>query len=323
MTMAVETILITGGSGFIGLELSKVLMAEGHRIAVFDMKSPEPLLCGEGSVDFVCRDITNFSQVLNGVRDFRPDTIVHLAALLSEPSERNPWASISVNALGTYHVLEAARLFGVKKVIFSSSMAVYVNERTRVEVVSEETVQRPPLIYGVTKVFSELLALYYHSKFGMDTRGVRLPALIGPYVKSPGFGQFNSRMIEAAIRGESFEVNVPEDTVIPLLYIKDAIRSLAMLYHAPEQRLLTRIYNVGQMMPPPRTIDLVNVVRRYYPDTRITFNPELRASEVARNTPREILCHEARDEWGWHTAYSPEETVKDFIATVTHDQGRR
>ncbi len=256
-----ETVLITGGSGFIGVELANSLMAEGHRIVVFDLKPPETLLHGSDAVRYVNADITNFSQVLNAVRDFKPEVIIHLAAILSAPSENNPWASISVNGMGTYHILEAARLFDSKRVILTSSLAVYVNPMHNVEVVTEETPQRSVLIYGVTKVFSELLGLYYHKKFGIDVRGIRLPVLIGPNVNSPGFGQYNSRLVEAAILGKPFEVTVPEDTVVPLLYVKDALRSLIMLNKAPEDGLVTRIYNVGQIMPPPRTLDLVNAVQ--------------------------------------------------------------
>lgn len=315
-----ETILITGGSGFIGLELAKSLIAEGSRIVVFDLKPPKPLPEGASLLTFVPGDITNLSQVLNVVREHRPAGIIHLAALLSEPSERNPWASISINGLGTYHVLEAARLFETRKVLFSSSMAVYVRDGFGGRIVTEETPQRPTMIYGITKVFSELIAHYYHRKFGVDTRGIRLPVLVGPHVESGGFGQFNSLMIEAAILGKPFDVTVPEDAVIPLLYIKDAVRSLAMLYRAPAEALVTRIYNIGHITPPPSTGDIVGTVRKYCPDAQLTFRPDHAGTEVARNSPLEIRCDEATKEWGWSVEYSLEDMVKDFMATFNNSE---
>lgn len=311
-----ETILITGGSGFIGLQLARELITQGSRVVIFDLKAPEPIVGVEqGAVVHVRGDVTSLPAILNAVRDFKTDSIIHLAALLSEPSEANPWASININALGTYHILEAARLFAVKKVLFTSSMAVYVNNRFRVEVADEETVQRPQIIYGVTKTFAENLGLYYCGKFGIDFRGVRLPNLIGPNLVTPGFGQYNSKIIESAMLGKPFEVSVPEDTVIPVLYIKDAIKSLVMLYRAREERLLTRVYNVGQIMPPPRTIDIVATIKKYFPDAQIIFKPDPRSVAIVGSTPREIKGDRAREEWDWSVSYSLEEAVKDFVET--------
>ena len=129
-------------------------------------------------------------------------------------------------------------MFGVKKVMFTGSMGSYAV--TQETVVMEETKQKPMLIYGVTKVFGELLGLYYQRKFGTDFRGIRFPQLIGPNVKTFGFGQYNPWLIEAAVKGEPFDVWAPEETVLPLLYIKDAVRSLVMLYDADESRLATQ-----------------------------------------------------------------------------------
>ncbi|MBN1101922.1 MAG: NAD-dependent epimerase/dehydratase family protein [Deltaproteobacteria bacterium] len=315
-----ETILITGGSGFLGLLLARDLIAEGKRIVVFDLKSPDSLMrAWADRVIYRRGDITDFSQVLNAVRDCSVEGIIHLAALLSEPSEANPWASINVNAMGAYHVLEAARLFGVKKVLITSSLAVYVNNLCKFDVITEETLQRPQIIYGVTKVFTELLGLYYQRKFALDVRGIRLPVIIGPNVESPGFGQYHSQLIQSAVLGRPFEVKVPEDTAVPLLYVKDAVASLRTLFHASAEGLVTRIYNVGQIMPPPTVGDVARTVRKHYPEAQITFRPDPVLTEVARNTPREIRCDEAREEWGWRVSYSLDEMVKDFIATFAEN----
>ena len=88
-----------------------------------------------------------------------------------------------------------------------------------------------------------------------------------------------------------------------------------MLNKAPEDSLVTRIYNVGQIMPPPRTLDLVNAVRKHYPEAKISFNPDPLTTEVNKNTPREIRCDEARNEWGWRVSYSLDDMVDDFITT--------
>jgi threonine 3-dehydrogenase len=304
-------VLLTGGAGFIGVELAKEFLARGEEVVVFDTAMADSLFAGNQNVTRIKGDITNFPEVLNVVERYKIDTIFHLAAILSMGSEANPWASINVNGLGTYYVLEAARLFHVKKVIYSSSMGSYTV--TRDTIVTEDTKQRPTLIYGVTKVFGELLGLYYQRKFGLDFRGIRFPQLIGPNVKTFGFGQYNPWLIEAAIKGESFDIWAPPDTVLPLLYIKDAIRSLVMLHDADESRVITRVYNLGQIMPPPTARDVVDVVKKYYPDARINFKPDPDAAVGLATIPKIIKGDEAEKEWGWRVAYSLEDTVRDFI----------
>lgn len=305
-------ILITGGGGFTGSRLASTFIEQGRKVVIFDIgfndieKEMYP-----GMLTRVKGDIRNWPEVLSVVKEHNIDTIFHLAAMLTVPSEANPWASLNVNALGIYHVLEAARLFNVKKILFTSSIGAYgVTQDT---IVTNNTVQRPTNIYGISKVFGELLGVYYHTKFGIDFRGVRLPSVLGLGVKTPGVGQYNPLAIEAAINGEPFEIWVPEDTVIPMMYVKDAIRSLVMLHDAPEEKIVTRIYNVGQITPPPTAKDLVDTIKKYYPEAQITFKPDPAIMNILKAIPRVIKSDEAEAEWGWMLSYSMDDTVKDII----------
>jgi threonine 3-dehydrogenase len=304
-------ILITGGSGFIGLGLSRVLLEKGHEVVLFDIASPEKEKREGRQTTFVRGNISDWAEVLNVVRDWKIEHIFHLAAMLSAQCEANPWAAIQVNGLGIYHVLEASRLFGVKKVIFTSSMGAY--GVIPGGIVKDETVQRPQIMYGVTKVFGELLGLYYHRRFGIDFRGVRFPQLLGPGVKSEGYGQYDPKMIESAIRGISFEAWVTEETSIPIMYIKDAIRCLLELFEADGGKIKTRIYNVGQILPSPTAGDLLEEIKKHFHDVSITFNPDPKAMEVLKTIPKKLEDQEARIEWGWTIRYGLKEMVEDFI----------
>jgi threonine 3-dehydrogenase len=304
-------VLITGGSGFIGSSLAGELLSQGEKVVIFDKVIENSLFRGVEGVSLVKGDITSSHHLLNAMRDHKIVSVFHTAGILSAMSEADPWTALDINAFGTYHVLEAARLFGVRKLVFTSSMGSYTVAQGTI--VTEETKQSPTLIYGVTKVFGELLGLYYHRRFGLDFRGIRLPQLIGPNVKAFGFGQYNPWMIEAAIKGEPFEIWAPEETVLPLLYIKDAVRSLMMLYDADEEKLSTRVYNLGQIMPAPTAQEVLNEVKKHYPEAQITFkvNPD---AEVGLATIPKIISGDAAErEWGWRVAYSLADTVKDFI----------
>ena len=306
------TILITGGAGLIGSYLARNYLAKGHDVVIFDI-CRNPILDRENhhQLTQIKGDVSNWPEVLNVVKDHTIDTLFHLAARLTVASESNVPSCVSVNAGGSFNVLEASRLFNVKKLIFTSSIGSY--GVTADTVVTEETIQRPTNIYGVTKVYSELLGMYYCKKFGLDFRGLRFPQIMGPGVVSEGIGQYNPLLIEAAIMGKPFEAWVPAETIMPMIYIKDAVRSLEMLAEAPEEQVNARIYGVGQIMPAPKASDLVDEVKKHYPEARISFNPTPSAMKILENIPRYIKGELAESEWGWKPDYSLELMVTDFI----------
>ncbi|MDW7710247.1 MAG: NAD-dependent epimerase/dehydratase family protein [Deferrisomatales bacterium] len=304
-------ILITGGSGFIGASLAREFSGRGERVVLVDVKPPPPRISALPGVSYVRADVANLSEILNVFSGTPVSSVFHLAAILSAPSEENPWSSLRVNGLGTFNILDAARLSGAGKLLFTSSMGTYSVSSDMA--VDDDTAQRPTLIYGVGKVFGELLGLYYQRKFGLDFRGIRFPQLVGPGVLSGGFGQYGPRLIEAAARSEAFEAWVPPETTIPMLYIKDAVRSLVLLHDAPEERIKTRVYNVGQITPAPTAQDIVEEVRRHFPGARLGFAPDPKAVEVLQTIPKAISGENARKEWGWTPAYSLAEMVRDFI----------
>jgi threonine 3-dehydrogenase len=305
-------ILITGGSGFLGLELSRVLLARGNNIILFDIVPPKQESGkDEKAQQFVQGNISYWTEVCNVIRDYKVEHIFHLAAMLSAQCEANPWAAFQVNGLGTYYVLEASRLFGVKKVIFASSMGAYGDVPDGIAY--EDTIQRPQSMYGITKVFGELLGLYYHQRFGIDFRGVRFPQLVGAGIKSEGYGQYNPKMIDCAKRGIPFEAWVTKETSIPIMYIKDAVRSLFELFEADENKIKTRVYNVGQIVPSPKAGDLLREIKKYFQDALITFNPNPEAMDNLEALPKKLDDQKARDEWGWSIRYGLKEMVEDFV----------
>ena len=307
-------ILITGGSGFIGSELAKKLIEKRYRVILFDMTPPQKEKKG---ILFIKGNISNWPEVFNVVREGKIKHIFHLAAMLSAQCEANPWAAFQVNVLGIYHVLEASRMFNVKKVIFTSSMGVY--GKVPNGMVYDETIQRPQILYGVTKVFGELLGLYYYHRFGIDFRGVRFPQLVGPGIKSEGYGQYIPKMIESVLKKIPFEAWVTPKTSIPIMYIKDAVRCLIELFEAKKERIKTRIYNVGQITPSPTAEDLLKEILKHSSKPLISFKPDPKAMEVLNMIPKQLDDQNARKEWGWKLRYNLKEMIKDFVKEVSQN----
>src|SRR5947209_1043404 len=184
------TTLITGGTGFIGAEVVRLLLNRGEqRPVVFHMSGNTQRLDDVADqIELVRGDLANFSHILHVVKKVKPSVIYHLGAMRSVPSEADPAAAIHVNVMGTFHILDAARLFDVPQVLFSSSISTYGLD-LQGEIIDDTTIQRPVLFYGVTKVFGEHMGLFYKRKYGLDFRCLRYPSIVGPVVKTQGGAQ--------------------------------------------------------------------------------------------------------------------------------------
>jgi len=307
-------ILVTGGTGFVGAEVVRQLVTKGHEPVVFRSSEAKKRLYDiEDKVTLVRGNLGNFSHVLSAVKNYDIEVIYHLGSRLSVPSEEDPWTSFDVNAKGTFHVLETARLFGVKQVIFSSSRSTYGID-IKGDTIDESSLQRPTNFYGITKVFAELMGRYYRNRFGLDFRGVRPPSVIGPGVRTPGVVQWTSWAIEEAYKGNPFTIWVGPETTYPSLYYKDVAAGIIQLAEAPKENIKTVVYNLGGIEPLFSAQELVEEVKKYFPDARIDFKLDTSGARRDRLlVPANTNDRPAREEWGWQPQYSLRELVTDFI----------
>ena len=315
--------LVTGGAGFIGAEVVRGLVEGGERRPFIFSRSPTLRLLDDVAdhVELISGDLGSFSHVLDAVKAARPDVIYHFGAMLSLPSDADPAAAVQSNAMGTFHVLEAARLFDVRQVIFSSSIGVY-GSGIHGDVIDDFTLQRPQLFYGVTKVFGEHLGLFYKRKYGIDFRCVRFPSIIGPGVRTPGAVQFTSWVIEECAKGRPFTINVNPDTRVPVMYIKEASQAAITLAKAPVDRIKTVNYNIDGMKPSPSAGELADAVRAKLPDARIEFKPDLELLAVLDDAIKPLDDTNARNAWGWHPEYSLERIVDEFLQELNQNPQR-
>ena len=114
-------------------------------------------------------------------------------------------------------------MFGVRQVIFASSMGVLSGAYAREPVVDDFSVTRPDSIYDAAKLFSENLGLFYKRQYGFDYRGLRLPNVIGPGTETHGYLEYFNKTIEESARGNPYTLYVEPRLKIPIMYIGDAI----------------------------------------------------------------------------------------------------
>jgi len=307
-------ILVTGGTGFIGAEVVRLLLKEGEkRVVVFHISpSMKRLEDVADQVEVVRGDLGNFSHMLNAVQRTRPSVIFHLGAMTSVPSDEDPAAAMQTNVLGTFHVLEAARLFEVPQVLFSSSIGTY-GLGIQENVIDDYTLQRPEIFYGATKVFCEHMGLFYRRKYGLDFRGVRYPSIVGPGVRALGVVQYTSWVIEACAKGNPYVIWVNPETRVPVMYFRDAARAIVKLKETPLEKIKTVNYVLAGVSPVPSARELADVVKTKVPGAQIDFTPIPEVQKMVSRSLAAIDDSNAQKEWDWSPEYGLEAMVDDFL----------
>jgi threonine 3-dehydrogenase len=302
--------LVTGGSGFLGAALVRALAARGAEVTSADVvTAKEPC---EGVETARC-DVGHWAEVLRLVSAARPDVIFHTAGILSAAAEARPQAAYQANAVGTFNVLEASAALGVGQVVLTSTIATYGTRAGKL--VDDETQQRPTTMYGVSKVFSELLGEYYQHRYGTDFRGLRLPSVIGHGRGPGGASAWSSLAVSEPAAGRAYMVPVPPDTRMPIIYVQDAVDALLQLADADATALSRRTYGVAGFSPTAG--ELVEAVRAALAGADLEFGPDPHITEIVRSWPERVDGRIAFEDWGWSERYMLAETVQDFIARAT------
>lgn len=201
-------VLITGGAGFIGSNLSRMLVDSGtvEEVRVLDDLSTGSRKNLDGiDVRFTEGTILDFDTVLAAAEGV--DSIVHLGAIPSVPrSVANPRASHDANTTGTLNILEAARASGVDHVVVASSSSVYGSNPKLPK--NEDDYTRPMSPYAVSKLATEGYALAYQSSYGLKTLAFRFFNVYGPG-QSAGhaYAAVIPKFIDAALAGRPLDVH--------------------------------------------------------------------------------------------------------------------
>lgn len=307
------SVLITGGNGMVGAALVALLLSKGEEVAVFDINFDTTLLSRKQKerVTFIQGDLSIYEEIFEAVEKTAPKVIYHLASMLSVPCEADPHTALQVNGFGSYNILEAARIFNVKQIIYSSSLSVYANNIPDNKYIDQSTVERPSTIYATTKLFVEQLGYYYKVKYGLDFRAVRFSSLVGPGGKVRHISAYNAWMIEKSYLGEPFEIYVNPNNYVTLTYYKDAAECLFQLAEAPLDSIKTVCYNLpGQ---PSRAYELKAMVEEIIPTAQLSYNPDPEVVSIwDKKGYVEYDDSAVREEWKWNPKYSTRDMIIDF-----------
>lgn len=170
-------VLITGGAGFIGSNLSRHLLNRGHEVAIYDDLSSGLHSNVQSEVNFLQGTLIDLPLLKKIVKNI--DCVVHLGARGSVPrSIKNPIQTHEINSTGTLNVLESCREYGVRY-IFSSSSSVYGANMALPK--NEQMVLKPLTPYGASKMAGEALSLAYANSYSLPVTTFRFFNIFGPW----------------------------------------------------------------------------------------------------------------------------------------------
>jgi len=302
--------------GFTGIHLARELLAEGEEVVLFQRRGNLPSSASDlqGKVSIASCDINNWVQIVETVRKHEISTIYHAAALLSKGCEESAFGGFRVNVEGTMNILEAARVLGVKNVIYVSSGATYgLHPPAKVY---DDTPQKLENMYATTKACCERLGEQYHRQYGINFCGARFAMVVGPTRQiSYHYGDW-SGVIERAAQGMPYTVHSNPESPCAYIYIKDVVRALVDLKKADQRRLRRRIYNFHGFMA--TLAQVTKVIRKHIPDAQIRFDwdrsDEMKLHNNALNYEMDNAATFA--DLGWKPRFLLEEMVEDFIQEV-------
>jgi nucleoside-diphosphate-sugar epimerase len=211
-----KKILLTGALGQIGSEFTLKLreIYGTDNVVATDIRETESEVVTGGPFEKL--DVTDGDKMMDIAKRHNVDTVIHLAALLSATAEAKPLLAWNINMGGLVNALETARELDCK--FFTPSSIGAFGPLTPKDETPQDTIMRPTTMYGVNKVSGELLADYYHQKFGVDTRGVRFPGLIS-YVAPPGGGttDYAVEIYYEAIKNGKYTSYIGEGTYMDMM----------------------------------------------------------------------------------------------------------
>lgn len=321
------TVLVTGGTGFIGSNVARILATRhGERVVILDVRGRpadpgSPLAELGDRVSYVIGSITDMALLMHVIKEHDVDTVVNGAALLGQAAATRPVEALTINVIGAAHVLEAAGLQGLRRVVQVSSSAVMGAPEDLTKPRKEEEIVIPLNgIYPLSKFADEQLVNTYRQLYGVDAVAVRPRTVYGPGAY-PGTPTPVKNLVEAACRGEDIVRESGADTRFELSYVKDIARGIIKAIYLPE-RPPSHVYNLsyGQNV---RLGAAVEALREVFPALRIEMGAGLLDGVVAAGGQRDLVYRSlqrppqdisrARAELGYVPVWPVERAIPDYV----------
>jgi UDP-glucose 4-epimerase len=319
-------VLITGGMGVIGAEASRKFVREGHRPVVYARHRDDKLV-GDilDDIDFEAGDILDLPRLLDVIKRHEVTHIVHAAAFVGAVSAANPALSVQVNVMGMVNVLEAARLFDVRRVVYTSAKGVYGPVlgdygAPGYKPMTEDMPKNPQRIYDSAKLMGEQAGLYYANNMNVDIAVLRFATTYGPG-KTARHGKMGvtSQIVENPFHGLPFHHPHGGDARDDFIYNKDS--ALGIYLATVAEKVPSRVYNIGSGIGLTLN-DFAAVLRKKIPGADIEIGPGLNFLGMPYPPHGIYDVTRARQELGFKPEYDLERGIGDYIDSLKRMQAR-
>ncbi len=319
--MAAGIYLITGGASLIGSHLADQLLAEGasevRLLDNYSLGAPAAIahLANEPRIKPIRGDVLRLPDLLDGTKDV--DGVFALAGYLTLPMAQDPPTGVSVNTLGMVNTLEACRFNGVRRVIFSSSVAVYGSPAECP--VTEDTgynsagLQPPSLLYGASKLMGEALCARYARSYNVQFNALRFASVYGERQHARAVNAvFVASVCDQVQRGESPVIEGDGREVHDYVYVTDVARACTLaMQSASHGHALNVATGVDTTSTQVAEIALRICGRQ---DLKPQYKEDRRAVRSAAGTRLGFSRQKAAREIGWEPRVNIEQGMRKLIA---------
>lgn len=263
-------ILITGASGFIGYAVTEALAGRGDDVIATDIAAgPRLLALQEASknVAFTPGEITDWTLLARLLKGGRPDSVVHCAAIVGVPASMgSPIATFRVNVEGTITLLEAMRLFGVRRMVNISSEEIY--GPFLAATIDEDHRCLPTKPYGISKFVVEQVCRDYAAAHDLECIHARTCWVYGPHFPRP---RMPRNLLDAAVAGRSLHLPGGASFAVDQVHIDDVVRGVLLALDKPRHDYDAYHVTTGVAVS---FADVVAMIKRRLPRADISVGSE-------------------------------------------------
>jgi len=304
-------VLVTGGAGFIGSHLVDRLIERGDEVVVIDNLSQGRKENINPKAKFYKKDIRD-SGLEKIFRKYSFDVLFHAAAQVSiRASIENPPLDASINIQGSLNLFELSRKYGVRKVVYTSSVAVYGEPQYLP--CDEDHPIAPLSPYGVTKSSVEEYLYVYRTNYDIDYSIIRYPNVYGPRQSHTGeagvIAIFSSKML----KGERVVINGSGDQERDFLFIDDAIDASLSIIDLPIRKghidPTNLIFNLGT----GKSVSVNNLFEILSKITNYTLNPLYGPPRKGEIYQMQVNATRVKKQLGWEPKINLEEGLQRTV----------